>query len=131
MIAAGEGGGTVRFKLVLESKCINGQKAKAEVVAGGFTLTLGIPASITHSRSVTFEDNNTTPDPNVFSGSAKFAYISWAASFPGVSYQWVQLGEAVSLGSGKQMGWDASIAGGAGISTLVESKIENCGCEKK
>ena len=128
-IAAGEGGGAVRFKFILESKCVNGKKGTAEVVAGGSTLTLGIPASATYSRSVEFTDDNTEVDPNVFSGSAKYAYASWAATFVGASYQYIQLGGATALGGGSQMGWDASVATGAGISTVINSTIIECECE--
>jgi hypothetical protein len=128
-IAAGEGGGAVRFKFKLESDCVNGKQATAEVIAGGMTLTAGIPASFTHSRSVKFEDNLSTPDPSVFSGSAKYVYASWAMGHAGVSYQWIKLGGATALGGGHQMGWDTSVAGGAGISTVVNSSIKDCECE--
>jgi hypothetical protein len=98
-------------------------------VAGGPVLTVGIPASITHSRSVSFEDSAEAPDPLVFRGSARFSYASWAMGFGGASYQWIQLGDAEAFGGGFQFGWDASIAGGAGISTVISTERMACVCE--
>ncbi len=128
--AAGEGGGAVRFKFTLESDCDeNGNKANIEVVAGGTMLTLGIPMSFTYSRDVTFNDGKSQVDPSVFAGEARYGYASWAMSFTGVGYQWLQIGDAEAIGGGYQRGWDLSVAAGAGVSTVTKSSITSCGCE--
>ncbi len=119
----------VMFKFTLETKCIDGIKAKVKVTAGGPIVTGGMPFSLTHSREVTFNDNLSTPDPFVFEGSAKFGYASWAIGFGGFSWQKIVLGGASTQGGGFQMGYDASVASGAGISYVDSSKIEKCECE--
>ena len=128
-VAAGEGGGAVRFEFNLESDCVDGKKAKVEIVAGGTMLTAGAPISLTHSRGVEFTDSRTRLDPMVFHGEAKYAYASYALLPAGASYQWIKLGDAESIGGGFQQGWDASIAVGAGISTVTKIEIVEC-CEK-
>ena len=128
-VAASLGGGALRFKFMLESGCVNGKKASAEVVAGGTMLSAGIPASYTYSRSVTFSDDRNEPDPSVFAGDAKYVVASWAMTFAGVSAQVVKLGDAIAVGTGYQIGWDASVTAGAGISTVVKSRIESCRCD--
>jgi RHS repeat-associated protein len=127
-LAAGEGGGAVRFKFSLESECVNGKKARVEVVAGGFAVMAGVPLSATHSRSVTFNDNKQNVDPFVFSGSSKYVYASYAL-ISGGSVQWIQLGDATAKGGGFQMGYDTSVVAGAGISTVTFSEIVDCECE--
>ena len=41
----------------------------------------------------------------------------------------LQLGGARLIGGGFQMGYDASISGGAGISTVTSSSVVDCECE--
>jgi RHS repeat-associated protein len=127
-VAAGEGGGAVRFSFNLTSECIDGEQTEVEVVAGGFMLSVGIPASFTHSRSVTFTDSYNKPNANVFSGPSKYAYASWAMGHAGYGYQIIQLGNAKTQGGGGQFGWDASLTGGAGVSSVVSTKTISCGC---
>ena len=127
-IAAGEGGGAVRYKFNLQSECVAGQTASVEIVAGGTAVMVGIPISGTYSRDVVFTDKKSSPDPSVFSGQSAFFYASWALGLVGVSVQKVQLGGAETSGVGYQMGWDASAAAGAGISTVVKSSSSVCEC---
>jgi len=123
------GGGAIRYKFKLTSECVNGKKGYAEVVAGGPAVGAGATAAATGSKGVKFEDDRSSVDPFVFDGSAKFVGASWALGFMGYSWQAVQLGGARTIGGGYQMGWDASISGGAGISTVTYGKIEDCSCK--
>lgn len=129
-IGAGTGVGAVRFKFKLTSECINGKRGYAEVIAGGPAVGAGVDYSATWSK-VEFEDDSSMVNTFVFSGSARFVAASWAAGFMGYSWQAIQLGNALSIGGGSQTGWDASIFGGAGISTVTDSKIEDCDCNVK
>lgn len=124
--------GAVRYKFNLSSECVNGKQGKVEVVAGGFALGVGITAGATYSSDewnnggVTFEDNRTDVDPFVFEGSSKYAGASVAIGFAGYGYQIIKLGDAVAVGGGFQMGWDAAVGLGAGISTVTKSEIIDC-----
>ncbi len=127
-VAAGMGGGAVRFKFELTSECVNGSQTKVEIVAGGAALSMGIPASFTYSKSVTFTDNRSTPSSSVFSGSSAYVYASWAMGYAGISAQSIRLGNANMTGVGGQFGWDTSITGGVGISTVTSASTSSCGC---
>lgn len=126
-VAVVVGGGAVRYHYDLVSECINGQRMRASIVAGGFALGAGAVATGT-SGSAAFEDANTVPDASVFQGTSYYGSIGLA--FIGIGYQasGYRLGDAWSIGHGYQFGWDASALGGAGISTVVDSKVETCGC---
>jgi hypothetical protein len=129
-VAAGLGGGAVMYKFKLYSECVNGKRSYVEVTAGSFAVGVGVDISRSVANDVDFNDTNSTVDPFVFDGPSKYVGASWALGFMGYSWQAVQLGEARTVGGGFQMGWDASIMGGAGISTVTKSKSEDCGCNK-
>ena len=133
------GGGAVRFVFNLTSECVGGVRARAKVLAGGFAVGFGAVATGT-SGSITFEDGLSTPDPFVFEGRAKFvgAGLAFGPKNPspgiarptgiGVSAAAIQLGGARSLDSGWEYGLDASVFGGAGISTVQDASRESCSC---
>ena len=127
-VAAVVGGGAVRYRFDLKSDCVDGVEAEVSVVAGGTALGLGAEIAGTASK-VEFEDDNSVPDPSVFQGQALYAGIGHA--FIGIGYQVsvIKLGEAWSIGGAHQVGWDASVLAGAGISTVVSSKITECECD--
>lgn len=134
------GGGATRFVFNLTSECVNGVRAKAKVLAGGFAVGLGAIATAT-SGNITFEDGLSTPDPFVFEGEAKFvgAGIAFGPKNPrpgpgrptgiGGSAAAFQLGGARSIDFGLEYGLDASIFGGAGISIVQDASTESCGCK--
>ncbi|MHB8388942.1 MAG: RHS repeat-associated core domain-containing protein [Acidobacteriaceae bacterium] len=133
------GGGAVRFVFNLTSECVGGVRARAKVLAGGFAVGFGAVATGT-SGSITFEDGLSTPDPFVFEGRAKFvgAGLAFGPKNPspgiarptgiGVSAAAIQLGGARSLDYGWEYGLDASVFGGAGISTVQDASRESCSC---
>jgi len=127
-LSASEGYGATRFSFTLESDCVNGKKEIVEVIAGGPALSGGAPLSGTYSRDVTFVDNKKSVDGWVFIGPAFFSYVSYALGPAGASYQFIQLGDAESLGGGFQQGWDASGAVGGGVSTVHDLKRIDCEC---
>ncbi len=122
------GGGAVLYKFKLTSECVNGKRSYVEVTAGGFAVGAGVDVSGSFSNDVEFNDNRSAIDPFVFDGGSKYVGASWALGFMGYSWQAVQLGDARTVGGGFQMGWDASIIGGAGTSTVTNTKTEDCGC---
>ncbi|MCP5343338.1 MAG: hypothetical protein H7A05_01825 [Pseudomonadales bacterium] len=85
--------------------------------------------AVCRTSKANFEDYNQIPDPQVFSGQAKYVGISYALI--GVAYQAsaIQLGGARYIGHGHQVGYDASIYAGVGISTVTNVSKLNCGCE--
>lgn len=134
------GGGAIRYTFDLVSECVDGVKAGASIVAGGFAVGGGVTASGTTS-AVEFEDNLSIPDPMVFQGAAKFVGAGYSLGpeskirydgKTGGGFAWtvIQLGGARSIPSspGVQYGLDFSVYGGAGISTVVSSSVESCGC---
>ena len=123
------GGGAQRFHFKLTSDCVNNKRGQADVVAGGPAVGGDISFGGTYQMAVDFDDDLSTVDPYVFDGPAKFVGASWALAFMGYSWQAIELGDARSVGGGYQFGWDLSITGGAGISTVTHGKIESCGCK--
>ncbi len=124
------GGGATQFKYKLESECdANNVKYRVTVIAGGPAVGFGTQITGSFSKA-NFEDGNNVADPLVFQGRALYAGISYA--FIGIAYQYgaVQLGGARSLGGGHQVGIDASISGGAGISTVTAIRKIDCSCEE-
>ena len=128
-LSASLGGGAIEFLFTLKSECVNGKRGIVKITAGGFVLSVGFPASATYSRSVTFDDGMTSIDPSVFSGAARYEYISYAVGVAGGSYQAIQLGNAHSVGGGFQQGLDSSIGFGQGSSFVTSSKIIDCECK--
>jgi hypothetical protein len=136
------GGGAARMTFDLTSECINGERAKVSVLAGGFAVGFGTSMGGTRS-SIKFEDNRNDIDHNVFNGRAKFvaggiaigpenkAPILPPGSVGGGGYgaSAIQLGETVSIGHGSQFGLDFSISAGAGVSTVRDVTYESCACE--
>lgn len=121
------GGGAVRLGYSLMSACIDGRKANVEVVAGGPAVGLGVTVAGVRS-DVIFHDDLDYIFPSVFDGRAMFASASYAFLGFGYGFSAVELGSAYSVGSGWQVGWDASVSGGAGISTVTKIEWEDC-CE--
>ncbi|WP_448099140.1 RHS repeat-associated core domain-containing protein [Luteibacter yeojuensis] len=143
-IAAGVG--VALYKFLLESDCINGQKAQVTVHAGGASIGLNIkfapPISAT-SSSVTLEDRLDHVDPNVLNGW--FSVWGAGASFgPGYGASSIQLGGngrilarpkdsgAWSRPSfGSQNGLELGAGGTAGRSNVVETNWTSCGCARQ
>ena len=119
------GGGATRLSFELETKCVNGKKGRASVIAGGFAVGFGV-SSAGSGSDITFEDNLSEVDPFVFEGGSKFVSAGYAFIGIGYGFSAIQLGGATSISAGHLMGWDASISGGAGISTVVSSSVEEC-----
>lgn len=121
------GGGAVRLQYLLTSECINDRGATVTVVAGG--PVVGIGAEVAGVRSdIKFTDELNYILPTVFEGRSMFASASYAFGAFGYGFSAVELGGGVSIGHGWQVGWDASITGGAGISTVTKVTWEEC-CE--
>ena len=115
----------------LHTDCINGKRGFARVMAGSGTMGFGTPISI-GGGSVTFEDNLSEVNPNVFNGVyAKFAYGFGFGLTVGGSQ--IQLGNArTSLGSlspSLGAGLDMSVSGSGGRAKVLSQKVETCGCE--
>ena len=123
-----EGGGAVRFRYELVSECIDGQRVKVVIIAGGPAVGVGVTASGSKG-SVSFEDGNSVPRPDIFRGPSKFLSASYAFAGIGYGISAIELGGARSIGGGPLEGWDASIFGGAGISTVTDISYEDCSCE--
>jgi len=123
------GGGAQRFSLHLTSQCVNGKRSEVDIVAGGFAVGFGADATITKSH-IMFKDNLNYIDPYVFEGRSLFTGAGYAFFGIGYGANAIQLGGATSIGKGPESGWDASVYGGAGISTVTNAKTEKCGCEK-
>ncbi len=126
VVSAQFGGGATRMAFDLKTQCVNGERGSVSVVAGGFSVGLG--GGVGGYSKITFEDGKSNVDPFVFSGRAMFSSASYAFIGLGYSYSAIELGSARSIGGGYYVGYDASIIGGAGISTVVSSSVETC-CE--
>jgi RHS repeat-associated protein len=125
-------------KYFLTSDCENGKIASATVYAVGPAAGADIegapPVSGSYDEEVNFNDNMTTPDPNVFDGS----YISFNAGFvtgTGGAAHATKLGGATFSGPGPssyQGGWSYGLELGAsvtaGTSTVMSSSVSACGC---
>jgi RHS repeat-associated protein len=142
--SAGVGGSF--YTLVLDSECVHGKKAHVKIYAAGPTLGLNIkgtlPVGLT-SSSITLNDGLDYLDPSVLNGW--FAMYSAGGSlFKGGSCSMVQVGgngrglqRPADSGawSGPSCGGESGIELGAGAtagsSTVVESVITDCGCDKQ
>jgi len=122
------GGGASRMVFDLESECVPsiGFGYRVQVIAGGPAVGFGAQFAGSVGRAA-FKDSNFIPDPQVFQGRALFAGISYA--FIGVAWEAhsIQLGGAVSIGHGHQVGYDASVYGGVGVSTVTGVTRIECG----
>ncbi|MFC1664428.1 LamG-like jellyroll fold domain-containing protein [Pseudomonadota bacterium] len=124
------GGGAQRFVFDLTSECKGGKQATVEVVAGGFSVGFGAEFAGT-TGNIEFGDNLNHVDPFVFEGRALYTGIGYAFIGIGYSAYAFELNGARSIGHGYQMGWDASVYGGAGISRLSKEPIvKECGCSE-
>jgi RHS repeat-associated protein len=140
-ISADLGGGATRMTFHLTSECIGNQQATVDILAGGFTVGFGINVSAT-TGTVTFEDDNSTINPDVFAGPAKFVSIgltlggadpsiplqSWQKRGISIGASAVQLGDARSIAPSFQdkLGLEFSVSGGAGISMVRDVKWASC-----
>ena len=120
------GGGAVKFNVHLTSECVNGKKAVVDILAGGFALGAGFEPSFT-ATDITFKDNNSDIEPDVFSGTSYYADFG----FVNANISYLRLGGATSAGPGETNGVDLGISGGAGISDVRDSHWETCDCQKK
>jgi hypothetical protein len=138
----------VRYEL--ESECVNGKKARIIVWAAGPSGGIGAKATATWS-SARFEDYDSKINADNFSGlfMGVSAGITGHPGVPirppgnsilpgrgpgmGLSGSYFRLGNAFSKitdNPGIIVGYDKSISGTIGSSTVVESKIVDC-CEDK
>jgi hypothetical protein len=138
------GGGATRMTFDLTSECVNHQRAHVHVLAGGFAVGFGLTAT-GGLGDLEFEDGNSTIDPYVFEGTAKFVSAGFTVGgvppdsvrntpgrvpspYEGLSIEFsaLQLGGATSIGLGQMLGIDASVGGGAGISMVQGVTDEEC-----
>ena len=125
------GGGGV-FIFNLESDCVDGVKykvkVKVKVKAGG--IDVGLPVS-NFGTHLSFEDNSSIPNPNVFNSS--FVGVSASAGF-GIGYGYSAY--SFDYGSVKFTGWssfagvDAGFSELSGTGVLESSSKSSCGCSK-
>jgi RHS repeat-associated protein len=136
--------GATLYRITVESECVNGKKGKAEIVAVGPTFGLevkgGTPITAATS-SITLTDKLNYVDPGVFNGwfSGWNIGLSLGLGFgcsaihvggDGHSGSSGLLAGAESWSCGPQYGIDASIGGTPGSSTVVDSSVTDCECEK-
>ena len=125
------GGGVSYDIYTLFSKCVNGKKGYARVHASGPAVGFGLELT-GGGGSITFEDDLSNVNPDVFNGTyKKVAYgIAWGGGFGGGI---IELGGATSSLSGLSPapvgGIDLSIIGSAGRAWVVEKYIFPCECD--
>lgn len=125
------GGGGVFDIYTLRSPCINGKQGYAKIHAAGPAVGFGLVVS-GGGGSITFEDNLSQVDPQVFNGAYKKVAFgaAWGGGFGGGI---VQLGGATSSLSGLVPsavgGVDLSVVGTAGRSWVVGYEIKDCDCK--
>lgn len=126
----GGGVASAGYTFVLKSDCVNGKRTIVVVDALATTAGIGIsflgPVSLGAS-TVTFNDNLSTLDPNIFNGDfSTFNVGTLLASATGFV-----MGGAVGDGGGWNVSTSAfDISGGNGKSHLRRPpRIENCGCD--
>jgi hypothetical protein len=141
--------GATFIRYELESECVDGKKAIITVWAVGPSVGVGAKVSGTWS-SVSFEDYESKININNFNGVflGVTAGITGHPGIPvrppgktilpgkgpgvGIGGAYVRLGNTYSKitdNPGLIAGYDKSITGSVGSSTVVESKIVNC-CEQ-
>lgn len=126
--------------LDLRSDCTGGKCARAKVHAVGPALGVGLkgypPFGGTLS-SINLEDSSPVADPDVLNGW----FSIWSAGFtPGIGVGCATMSVGGSGGAltraarGTACGWsygfDIGLMGTPGSSTVMESSVEDCGCER-
>jgi hypothetical protein len=143
------GASFTRFQL--ESQCVNDRKAVITIWAVGPSIGVGAKVSATAS-AVSFEDFSSTIDPNRFNGIFMIAQagITFHAGVPirppgktilpgrgpgvGLGLASIRLGDAFSdpvISIGATIGYDKSITGTVGSSTVMDVKYYDCHCENE
>jgi RHS repeat-associated protein len=129
-VGAAIGVGATFTRLNLSSKCVNGKKATATIWAVGPSIGIGAGATspVTGSTNVAFEDNLSTPDPNVFNGIYSGYYIGVDYGPGRFGLEITVLGRAHAVGPAFSYGF--GIAAGYiytfGSSTAINSSVEDC-----
>ena len=134
----------------LESECINNRKAIITVWAVGPSVGLGVKASATVSTA-TFEDYNTRIKPDNFNGwflmgaagitahpgipvrPPGLSILPGAGPGVGISGSYIRLVNAFSSltdNPGIIYGFDKSLSGTIGSSTVVDIEFAECGCSR-
>ena len=126
---SGAGVGSIGFTFVLKSRCVNGKRATVTVAAlavgGGVGLSVFGPVSIGAS-SVSFEDNLSTLNPNVFDGNFSFGNIGTIIA----SLTEFVMGGAIGDGSGLNLSTSIlDISSGKGKSRVIRRRIDDCACD--
>jgi hypothetical protein len=127
----GAGVAVTGFTFVLKSKCVDGKKAivRVDALAGGVGTGVSLfgPLSIGAS-SVSFEDNLSSLNPNIFEGD--FSYSNAGTLFGSITS--FALGGAIGDGSGLNISTSViDISGGRGKSHLTSARFQACGCDNK
>lgn len=141
--------GAVYDAATLYSECVNGKRLSITVSAVGPAAGVGVRVSATVS-DISFEDNQTTLDPNGFNGA--FTTVTATGTFGGlptsgrgpgpvsrvgpglpgigVGLGYVQFGANFSnpLPPGLVFGRDLSVVGAVGTSTVTSVTSSSCGC---
>jgi hypothetical protein len=141
-VAAGVGSSL--YRISVHSKCVNGKKGTAEIVAVGPSLGLeikGTPPFSTTASSITLNDRLANVDPGVFNGWFSIWNVGVAFG-PGFGCSAIQVGGngmtlagpnksgATAASCGAQFGLELGAGGTAGAATVVKSSIEGC-CDTK
>lgn len=137
--------GASLYRISVKSDCVKGKRGRAEIVAVGPTIGAeikGAPPISATTQDVTLDDRLDYVNPGIFNGWFSQYNIGFALGW-GYGCSAMQVGGnggalappidsgAISIGCGSQSGLDASISGTGGTATVVESAIEDCGCEEK
>ncbi|HQW20756.1 MAG TPA: RHS repeat-associated core domain-containing protein, partial [Rhodocyclaceae bacterium] len=139
-------GGTVvvgasTYKITLESKCVNGKKARVTIRAVGPSVGLNVKGTLpvgVNSSQITLNDNLKSVDPSVFNGWFATWSAGGALGADGYSCSMVQVGgSGVSGGAysppscGPEKGLELGAGGTAGSATVMDSSIVDCSCDGK
>jgi hypothetical protein len=120
------GGGAAKFVFELQSKCVNGRKAKIKIIAGGFALGIGAHAGIGWSK-ISFNDGKEILDPSIFNGQSRYFSASAALSLIGFGYSSFQLGDVkIKGGFSWVTGLDGAVISGVGVSTVNSLEWSSC-----
>ncbi len=124
----------------LTSECKAGKQAWAKVYAVGPTAGADVeglpPISFSYEEGVDFKDQTNVPDPNVFNGkylslgvggSPMIGFSCSSTKLGGADYAH---GGATSTDCGWSYGFDIGASVTLGTSTVIDSDVEDCPCEK-
>ena len=131
-VGAAFGVGASFTRLELSTKCIGEKQGRATVWAVGPSIGIGagFDSSVSGSPSVKFEDNLSTPSPQVFNGIYSGYYVGVGYGPGKLGLQITVLGRAHAVGP--TLGYGFGISAGyiytVGTSTVVDSSLTNC-CE--